>query len=365
MGLRVPSSAPASRRVLAAGIAGAVACVVPSVAHADVESVALRFESSGACPSEADFLSTVRSYTTRWSLVPDGTPAARTIRVRVSDGAASAPASGKLVVASADGTSSEREISGPNCSSVSRALAVMVAVAIDPRAGMHDDAEKKPDPPSEAVAPPAPSIEPAPIARVENATKDVPPSRPAEPAPSGGGLRVAFDVRAEVTTAVVDRVLPVASASMIVEPARDVASSWLRSWRPSLAIGVRQSMPGEKTLEGGTASFLWTAGHLRACPFRLAIESVVELSPCVETNIGRLGASADGFVGARSASMAWADVGASMWAAVNVSEQIFLSSTVTLSTPLARQPFTLATGETIARVPPRGFLGGIGLGIRL
>lgn len=360
MGRRVPSSSPATRRVLAAGVIGAIACVVPATARADAESVVLRFESHGTCPSEADFLAAVRSYTTRWSLVPDGTPAARRIRVRVSDGPGTP--SGQLVVASTDGAPTSREISGPSCAAVSRALAVMVAVAIDPRAGMHEEPEKQPDPALEDDAAPAPSVAPAPD---PNVTRDVPRPPPSKPTFSGRALRVAVDVRAELSTAVIDRVLPVGAASMILEPARDVGSAWLRAWRPSLAIGVRQSLPGEKTLEGGTATFLWTTGHLRACPFRLSIESVVELSPCIEANVGRLGASADGFPGSRSASMVWTDVGASMWATVNLSKELFLSSTVMLVTPLARQPFTLATGETIARVPPRGFLGGIGLGLRL
>ncbi|WP_205633594.1 hypothetical protein [Labilithrix luteola] len=334
--------------------------LLPTPARADVEAVSIRFEAAGACPSEAEFLASVRSYTTRWTLVADGTLATRTIHVRVSGGAKTA--SGKLVVASADGAPSEREIAGPNCVAVSHALGVMVAVAIDPRAGMHDEPETKPDPPPDDPAPPPVIVTPSPV--VER-PKDVPESRSAPPASPSGHVRVSLDARAEVTTAVIDRALPALGVSMTIEPAGNVSSSWLRAWRPSLGIGLRQSLPSQKALEGGSADFLWTAGHLRACPFRLTIEAVVELSPCVEMNVGRLGASADGFVGAKAASMLWADIGASMWAAVNLSDRVFLSSTVTLMTPLDRRPFTLATGETIARVPPRGFLGGIGVGLRL
>jgi hypothetical protein len=60
-------------------------------------------------------------------------PAARTFRVRVRGD--SSGASGTLVVESADSETSEREIAGPYCAAVTEALAVMVAVAIDPRAG--------------------------------------------------------------------------------------------------------------------------------------------------------------------------------------------------------------------------------------
>lgn len=356
-------SISSSRRFL--GLVGAATTLCISVpASAGVEPIALRYETTAGCPTESEFMAWVRSHTKRWTHVPDETPGVRTIRVHVSAG--NAEATGLLTVTSVDGAVTERKIEGPTCAEVSEAVAVMVAVAIDPRAGADvDSGEDSPRAGDEEAGEPRAGAGPAPPPR------RAPPraSPPARTSPGGSrpndGPHVSFDLRAETTSAVIRGGLPGIGASITVEPRAPARRRGLQVSEPSLGAGIRQSFPKERSLRGGSAELSWTTGHLRLCPLRVVIEGLAEVSPCAEANIGVLGVSARGFAEARGLSTFWFDIGASVWATVSLSERIFLSATASWTMPLFRQPFALASGVPVASVPPLGVLGGLGLGLRM
>ncbi|MDF2697717.1 MAG: hypothetical protein K0S65_6100 [Labilithrix sp.] len=242
-----------SRRVLRTVAAGAILCV-PAQAHAEVEPIALSYEASNACPPEPDFVAAVQSHTRRWSRVPIGTPAVRTVRVRMQAGRTKA--TGRLEVENRDGAVSERDITGPGCAEVAEALAVMVAVAIDPRAGTPDgpaetqEGPPEPKPPitEPKAEPPAPPRS-APV-RVDARKNDTRTarrdSRPDE------GLRIAFDLRAETTSAVIRGGLHGFGASVTLtpppatSPRRELAISG-----PSLGLGIRQCRRGSFAVPRG------------------------------------------------------------------------------------------------------------------
>jgi len=340
---------------VARGAIVAAALFAPAPARgAEVEHVALLYETTGSCPSEPDFLSIVHRYTRRWVLVPEGTAATRTIRVRLADDPAGA--TGSLAVRRANGASSEREVAGPNCTTVAEALAIMVAVAIDPRAGAPSgEHQREPEDDASRIAPP-----PTPSAPVPR------PVVPSKEAPQSTWRPLAtIDARGEVTSAVVRGPLLAVAVSMKLELPETVGPHWLRTLRPSIGLGIRQSLPKEHVLRGGSVEFLWSTGHLRVCPFRLALGTTAEVTPCVEGNVGRLGATAEGYAHAQSTSSLWLDLGGSVSAAVNLSRRIFLSSTVLVAAPLTRDEFVLASGASVSTVPSLGVLGGVGVGVRL
>ncbi|AKV00097.1 hypothetical protein AKJ09_06760 [Labilithrix luteola] len=313
-------------------------------------------------------MAAVRTYTERWAHVPEGTTESRTIRVRISE--ASHETIGTLAVANKSGILAEREIVGPSCTEVSRALAVMVAVTIDPRAGGGGGAGSPgkagaSGPPEEASAPegnpearpPYESALPLPRATSPSAVRTSPPA-----STSPG---VSLDVRVETTSAVIRGGLVGVGASITVESPESGQPRWLAVLKPSLGLGIRQSLPKERALQGGSVDLLWTAGHIRLCPLRISVTPIMKVVPCTEANIGTFRASAEGFVDVRRLSSFWFDVGASVWAAVDLSDRIFLSSTVLVTIPSVRQPLVLATGATVASVPPLGLLGGLGIGARM
>ncbi len=324
----------------------------------ELEPIALAYEAMAICPSESEFVAQVRTYSDGWVQVPAGS--ARSIRIRLSAGRSGV--SGSFVLANATGTVSEREIAGPDCAAVSQALAIMVAVAIDPR---NDESTPSPDVPPASERSSKPDVPT--VARPDRVAEGVSVSTVRRPrAPEQRiDVHLAFDLRAETTSAVIDGPLPLLGASMKVEVSFETGSRWLRGWRPSLGIGIRHSLPRERALPSGSAEFVWTAGNLRLCPFQLSLGTVVSLSPCAESNLGVLRASAERFDDARQGSMTWLDIGGSLWGAVALSRRVFLSATVFVSAARFRHDFTVANGGQLATVPLFGVLGGLGAGVRM
>lgn len=324
------------------GLAAAAALLLPLSARAEpaaVEAVSLVYEGGETCPSEAEFFATVRTYTRHWSPPAPGTTAARTIRVRLSVGASETV--GTFLLSNAKRTVSERQIAGPTCADVSDALAVMVAVAIDPPA---------PDRESLVHEPP-PGTPREPVRRPRDA-----------PSPPRVVSNVSIDLRLETTSAVIDGSLPSLGASMKVGLWFETGPTWLRDWKPSFALGARQSLPKGRELRVGSAEFAWSAANLRLCPHEISLANVVDVAACAETNLGVFRAAVEGVVRARGSSVAWIDVGGSLWASVRLSNRFFLSSTVLLSAPLAGRDFALASGAPVVSAPPFGVLGGLGFG---
>ncbi|MDF2693934.1 MAG: hypothetical protein K0S65_2317 [Labilithrix sp.] len=339
---------------------------VSGSASAEDKRVSLHYAASAACPSESEFVDMVRGFTQRWSLVAEGASADLTIDVEMS----SRPSEirGSLAVTNAGSSVSRRDIAGPNCTEVSEALAVMVAVLLDPRAGVSSErtftesppasetqADEPPPPPETTTRPEASS--PSPVMKQEPAPP--PPRRARET------VSVTFDLRFETTSAVVRGSLPGLGASFALAVPSTEGPRWLRALKPSIGIGIRQSLPKERALPRGNVELLWTAAGVRLCPLSFALGTAVELSPCGEMNVGVLRASASGLADARSVATNWLDVGGAIWASVALSKTFFLSSTVLVTMPFNRQPFITDSGMPVASVPPLGVLGGVGVGAKM
>ena len=239
---------------------------------------------------------------------------------------------------------------------VSRALALMVAVAIDPRAGEAGPTTEAPAEPEALEATPPSAEERSNVAAPERA-----PARPAlfrkngvppSDAPARAWPRVSLELRAEATSAVVRGALFGGALTAKVELPPDAGPALLRAWQPSLGLGIRQSLPKERSLRGGSAEFTWTAAHLHLCPFRVTLRQRVALAPCAEANAGQLDVAARG-------------VGASVWTTVMLSRHVYVGSTLLVTAPATRRPFALASGAIVSDPPVVGVLGGIGLGITM
>lgn len=298
------------------------------------------------CPSTAEFVREVRSYTSHWRIVPEGTPHARTIDIRILtiDGGAR----GSLTAKGPEEQTSTRILLGPSCAAVAEGLEVMVAVAIDPYASdvKHDAPDTDAPPPP---VPPAPSPPRAP----GTALRDNPPSR----------ARMTIDFRNEVNSAVVGKALFGVGVAVDIEPSD--ANTRLGPFRPSIAVGVRQTLPRSTVLAGGSVTFVWSAAQLRLCPFRLPVASArLEIATCAETNLGALQARAHEYAEARDVTLFWADVGGSAWIKASLGRRWFVETTVLADFPLQRRSVELASGTVIARTPAFGMLGGIGVGAR-
>jgi len=337
--------------------------VVPSSAPAqenerpERDVIRIEYEADPSCPSRDELIAKVRAYTSRWSLAEDG-ERARKFRIELL------PRDGRVVgvlgitePAEGPDTSAPRTISGPDCETVARGMAIAVAVAIDPSALLsertHGSREPEPTPPAAPAPPPSPA---APRERPRP-----PPSEAPAPPPF-----FAFEARAELTSSVVVGMLPVLAAAFEVEPFAAMRSDRVPRWlRPSVAIGVRQSLSRRIERSTVTTEFEWTAGVLRLCPARfLFARDRLEVTPCVEGDLGVLRAHATGSSDARSTAKLWIDAGASVRATWSIGDGWFVSGAASALVPVSRNRFELSTGALVSRAPTVGVMLGLGGGLR-
>lgn len=361
-------------RALVAFIAvGASLAALPGAARAGEpsdEPIVIAYTAESACPREGAFVASVRRYTTKWTAVDSGA-GLRSFQVRLNR--RGADHAGTLVITMPDGTASTREIVGPDCVSVARGLAVIVALAIDPQAQigepglLESDPASPPDPTIQPTAPPAPAT-PSPPA---SSPRPPPPRAKAEAAKPPAArprerLHFTFAVegRMELTSAVTTGVLPVVGAALEL---RAHLGGTLPSWlSPSLALGVRQSLPKEISAGPGASEFTWTAATIRLCPVRFAtLAARFEVTPCAELDVGVLQANARGLLNARTTSTPWFDRGVSVRASYRLSSSWAVGAGVLVTAPATRDRFALASGELISRAPAVGVIAGLFFELRL
>ncbi|MBX3217093.1 MAG: hypothetical protein KF850_33985 [Labilithrix sp.] len=335
-------------------------------AEREDEHVQLAYEAAERCPRYEAFLDNVRVYTTRWTLVTRG---GRHLRVTLEP--RDAAVVGTLEAPQGPGAPPDevapravREIVGPDCETVARAMAVAVAVAIDPRVfgGGDDDApEVAPPAPGETATtaePPAPRTSPRPERR-----------SPSPAAPRRRLPRLSLEARAELTSAVIARVLPVVGVAAELDPFAE--SSAQPSWpaprwlRPSFALGIRQGLPTEVTSSDVVTTFTWTSGVARLCPARLASrDGRLEVVPCLEGDAGVLRADAAGAFDARRTTNLWLDAGASARLSWTPAAPWFVGAALAALVPVTRNRFELTDRTLVSRAPRLGVTLGLTAGVR-
>ena len=369
------------RAFLAIVASGPALVASPKTAHADApadEPIVVAYTAiDGACPAKDAFVASVRRYTTKWTPVDVGT-GLRSLQLRL--GPRGADYAGSLVVTTANGSASVRELVGPDCASVARALAVMVALAIDPLASVAEPRparEPEVPPPSpgaeaeaggDAAAPPAPQpvSPPPPAARRESPPSRSSPSQPPNSPPEDRAAHVTFAVegRIELTSAVTTGALPVVGTAL--EMQGHLGSAWPTWLTPSIALGARQSLPKQISIGPGASEFLWTVATVRLCPVRFAaLAGRLDVAPCAEMDVGTLRAEARGLPNARASSSAWFDRGGSLRVSHRISSAWGIGAGVLVTAPSSRDRFALGSGQLISRAPAVGVTGGLLLELKL
>ncbi|OJY18564.1 MAG: hypothetical protein BGO98_33070 [Myxococcales bacterium 68-20] len=348
--------------------------LAPASASAEPrERIHFDYSADPTCPSFDAFVEQVRAYTSRWGLAA---PEEDTRRLRVTFAVTKADTVGTLEIASREQSAprAPRTIVAPDCATVARGMAVAVAVAIDPAAILAGPGRTAERELTDELAEEELSAEVTEATPVEQRPSLPAPSSsapPREPSPSSrrpvgprtSAARFAIEGRLEVTSAVVDGLLPGALASIEVDPLAPADSSaplrlprWLR---PTLALGIRQSISRKLERSTVATSFLWTAGVVRLCPVRLGVNDKLDITPCLESDVGVLTAEARGSADARRTSSFWLDLGVSVRVTWTISPAFYAGTGIALVAPLSRNWFELGTGELISRAPPvGGTLGG-------
>jgi hypothetical protein len=259
------------------------------------EPIRVELVAPAECGREPDLFPMVVARTRR-ARPAQGAEPARRFRAVVSREADAVV--GTLLAESLDGTTSTRLVRGGACDEVLSALALVVAVAVDPRALA---ASVPSTPPSPGAAPAAPSAGPTAPRALER-----PAGERIAPAADGRAASGSFEIGAAFL------VLRGAGPSALFGAEATAGRSFGRPgwWAPLVQLGAAYARAPREQLDRGTASFEWVATTLHACPSRIPFAEAVELAVCARAELGVVRGTGDGIAHPQSASGVWGSVGA-------------------------------------------------------
>jgi hypothetical protein len=308
-------------------------------AQTEEEAVVLDYRAPATCENGAQFLARVRARAPRVRL---SRPSERARMFVVEIEQRGGRAFGRLTVRNPEGRQTVREIEAKDCTEAVDALALIVALAVNPRAAEMPPTAVNPRTaeaptgvtPSATEAPPpsptspsaeapraaptaAPQTEPsaaAPAARVNapTASAQTPASSPESPADvqaggtdSEGASRWAF--RAGLSGWGIGAIAPApllgarAGGEMV-----HLASQVLA---PSFRISGGYTTHAGFVVDGGTAHFEYGGANLELCPIRLPATGSLLLRPCAMADIGLIFARGTDALNARGEDRPWLALG--------------------------------------------------------
>jgi hypothetical protein len=302
------------------------ALVASASAQDDQEPIRLAYRASEGCPNEASFIARIRARTARARIAQVG-EAARTFTVVVEAGR---PSSGRVTVQGNDQTDATRRVQADTCSDVADALALVVALAIEPPA--------TPPPPAASSAAPVPSASMAP-----------------SPLSERGGFFAGGDFA--IATGVTPNAL--------------LGGSPYFGWRarrgslfePSVRVAFLRVGSGPLPAEGGTADFTWTVGRLDACPIAWP-HTEIRVVECVRVEAGALEVAAGHVPAPLPQLRPWLAVGPVVRAEWSFLRWAFADLEAGLLVRVLQDHFYFSTlDQSVYQVPPVGVTAGVGVGI--
>lgn len=289
------------------------------------EAFRLIFSSSAGCGKAANLLRELDRRTTRLRPARDDEHAITLIveLFRTDFGVR-----GQLTVRKLDGDLTAREVPGRDCQEVESALALIVALMVDPLA-----TNAKPLP-----------------ARSEVATGFS--ARPGTESHSSYWV----EQRASLRSAIAPRAAWGEGLGLMFMREQ----SPLR-WSVGLSATVARSSSSSLA---GSAQFEWAAAELAVCPVGWQPSSGWDVRACGTAQAGRLRAA--GFATSNPAEnrLFWWALGGSLQARRQLIGPLWVGLEAALEFPLSRQSFYFEPGPIVHRVPAVGASGGLGAGLR-
>jgi hypothetical protein len=289
------------QRAIAAIVQLSLAFVV-APAGADVEGIRLTYTADSGCPDGSRFFQAVSARTDRMRRAAEGEPARAFVVNITSDTIA---IRGALSITALDGSVSKREVTGGSCDEVISALALITALAIDPRASTAPESSPAvaalsssvaaPDmapavPPSDAPPPTgssiglvAPTAQRSPSVRDPRALDDSPESPSAQaPYAPAHEARWAVGVEGQSLAGLVPA-WGIGGGGFV-----DVTGSAHGHLIPSLRASFF-AVTTQVTFAGAVGADLeWLVARMEACPIRFVWISNLALSFCAAVDVGNL-----------------------------------------------------------------------------
>jgi hypothetical protein len=285
------------------------------------------------------FVDRLRSLTTRFRETADA-KAARSFNIDlVPSGEAY---KGKLTVTTRDGSSASREVKAATCDQTAAALALVVAVAIDPQA---------------LLAPPPPKSEPPP--------PPPPPVVPPETHPPDTGrvekphraTRVALGLRWDEVSGITPLLRPV------LRPFLEIVDDRPGVFVPALRLSFAWTRDARVGVTYGAADFSWYVGRVEACPLRVG-SGAASLTWCATFDGGAVKVVGEDASASTARLRPWVSSGVSARGSVRLLRWVFAELELGAAAPWFKDRWVFADGSSIHTVPPVSVWTGAGLGCR-
>ncbi len=293
-------------------------------ASADIPE--LRYQAPPTCPSRAEFSAFVAARTHAW-LAP-ASPFAVMIQIEPSADGERFVGDVTFVRAAHE---TVRQLNSPRCEELARALALIVAILLDP-------ALSQQAPPVKVVTP-----RPAPTS---------PTFKPAPPPWLVAG------VGAELVTSLLGE--PSFGERIFVGAGRGAGSLWLSSASLSFSRVFDHATSSES---GARAEFELWAARLDGCVARAA-NGLLGIEPCVFFEAGQLHALGLHPSGDVTRIEPWATTGILLRPTLTLARRLVIGAELGLHLPLTRYRFAFTGEPPLYETAVVGFNGALGLGVR-
>jgi hypothetical protein len=339
------------------GLAVALAAAPARAAGEGEGPISLAWSSVAGCPDAHE----VRAEIERVLGGPPSPSTRRYLRAQATVSRGSGAGFHVHLITDLGGVPGERDLDGPTCAAVARATALIVALTFDPDAlTRRAEADPPLPPPAPAPAPTAPAAPPPARPYLpEPALLPAPLPDPDPrnlPAPPGGVRRVIFaaGVLGSISRGDVPNVGGAIGGrvGLLVDRFRvDLALSYWPDQTTTLA--GRPALGGRAHLLAGAASGCWAA-----------LQTPVELSPCLGLEAGSMGATGFGASSDESGSAPWIAPFAQAAAAFPFAGRFAARLDLSLAVPALRPPFVLNGAGTVYTAAPVAGRAALGLEAR-
>ncbi len=282
-----------------------------------------------ATPEDLQARVTQRSARIRFSPEPGAGLALRVEIVRQPDGTAAAT----LEAAGADGSRAVRRLGAATCGEALDALALMIAVLLDPR----------------ALAPPLPASRTPPVPVVIAA-----PAPPLPPRRWG----IAVGAAAHTIAGPVPQAAPGLAIGVAVAPEPGTGH---RFWSPAARLRWAHDWLADWQAPGGTADFTLDSLELDVCPVALGT-AVFAARACGAALASRIVARGSQTFSPETHVEYLMAAGAAVWLAARVAPHVALEGSLVAAASLRRDAFAFRP-ETFYRVAPMTVAGSLGLAV--
>jgi hypothetical protein len=289
----------------------------------------LEVRGSPECVSRNDLMARVAARSPRIQFADDGEITAQVAVMSARPGSVVA----ELTLGAASAPASPRRVVGRSCGEAADAVALIMAVTLDPTLRPGGVAE----PPASPTPPPAPpppqtippaTTPPAPATTVESRA---PASAPAGPTRRRFGAAVA----GQTIFGPAPNVMPGVAVYAMITLERDGV------WAPALVLGATHVWRTDISETDGSASFTLDAASLDVCPVRVG-SARLAFRPCASALAGRLNASGgSGTRNAGSVARPFGAAGAALTAGGGLTGRIELSVRLGVGVTLLRDAYEL------------------------